>query len=377
MKRIYESAVKKYLNRKICLITGPRQCGKTTLAKGLPGKFDYLTFDDDDDRLRLKQKSWDRKADYVVFDEIHKMKRWKQWLKGVFDKEENRPPIVVTGSARMDSYRKVGDSLAGRYFQYRLHPFDVWEVCEVTPKADAQDVLDQILQVGGFPEPYLEGSPEFYTRWKSTHLDIILRQDLIDLESVTQIKQIQILIDLLRDRVGSAISYSGLAEDLQVSDKTVKRWLEILESLYIVFKVTPYSKNIARSVLKMPKYYFYDVAQVRGEGPRLENAVAASLLKQAEFKQDCEGVPCSLHYLAQKGGREIDFFLELQNGKETRQLLIEVKASDDEPSRHFQAFRQFFTKAELIQVVKELKREKTFPNGVEVRNLARFLAKGI
>jgi predicted AAA+ superfamily ATPase len=153
--------------------------------------FEYVNFDDEEGRKTIKEKSWDRKRSVIIFDEIHKMPKWKQWLKGIYDTEGVKPPIVVTGSARLDAYKKVGDSLAGRYFHYRLHPLDVRELTKINYQLSPQEIIDRLMSVGGFPEPFLEGSKTFYLLWKKTHLDIILRQDLIDLEVVKNIKQIE------------------------------------------------------------------------------------------------------------------------------------------------------------------------------------------
>lgn len=301
MKRVYTSYIKKFTSRKISLISGPRQVGKATLSKMLEKNFQYLNFDDSDDRHILREKSWDRSKNQIIFDEIHKMKEWKRWLKGIYDKEGIPPELTVTGSARLDMYKKFGDSLAGRFFHYRIHPLDLKELYYIDSKINLDEALEKLLITSGFPEPFLEGEKSFYQKWKKTHLDIILRQDLIDQEDVRDIKSIEILIDLLQERVGSPISYSSLTNDLKVSDKTVKRWLSILENLYVVFKITPFHKNIARSNTKRPKYYFYDVARVKGDrGAKLENLVASSLYKDVQFQQDCEGRDVELFYLAKK-----------------------------------------------------------------------------
>ncbi|MBW6486007.1 MAG: ATP-binding protein, partial [Syntrophobacterales bacterium] len=262
MKRYLEEYIQKDLKRKIVLLTGPRQAGKTTLAKMLSNNFDYLNYDYAEHRLSLMDKSWDRSRELVIFDELHKLKNWKSWLKGIYDAEKIPPSLVVTGSAKLDVFKKAGDSLAGRFFQFRLHPLDLKEIKNVSGTDGLDEKLDRLLKIGGFPEPFLEGDETYYNRWKRSHLDIILKQDLIDLENVQQITSIETLIQLLRKKVGSPISYSSLAEDLQCSDKTVKRWLDILETLYVVFKVPPFHRNIARSILKSPKYYFYDTGQV-------------------------------------------------------------------------------------------------------------------
>lgn len=371
MKRQYTDFLKEYLGKKIILITGPRQAGKTTQSGFLSQSYQYLNYDDETDRKLLAEKAWDRKLDLIVFDELHKMKNWKSWIKGIFDKEGIPPSLVVTGSARLDIFKKLGDSLAGRYFQYRIHPLDVRELKRIGQTDSTRSITDKILNYSGFPEPYLEGSQKFYNLWKKTHLDIILRQDLIELFDVKSIKSIEILINLLKHKVGSPISYSSLAQDLQVSDKTVKSWLQILENMYVIFKVTPFHENIGRANLKRPKYYFYDVARVEGDlGAKLENLVACSLLKECHFRQDCLGEEWELSYLSLRGGAEIDFAITKDNDAK---YLVEVKTSDDSPSKNFKLFRSELPYAHQIQLVYNLKQEKTYPDGLEIRNLDSWL----
>ncbi|MEA3546546.1 MAG: ATP-binding protein [Thermodesulfobacteriota bacterium] len=372
MKRVLTNHIRADLAKKIVLLTGPRQAGKTTLAKMIDPSFDYFNYDSAEHRLALMEKSWDRAKSLVIFDELHKMKEWKSWLKGVYDTEKRPPALLVTGSAKLDTYRKVGDSLAGRFFQYRLHPLDLKEIQRLQ-SADMEETLDQLLMTGGFPEPFLEGSERFYKRWKRSHLDIILRQDLVDLENISQIQAIETLIELLRGRVGSPISYSSLAGDLQCSDKTVKKWLTILENMYVLFKVTPYHKNIARSLLKAPKYYFYDTGQVLGDkGVKLENLTACALLKEIHRLGDCLGDVYKLHYLRTKEKHEIDFFVIGDRGDP---LMLEVKWGDDKPGKNFGRFSNYFPGARKVQIVKEIEREKTYPDGLEIRRACSWLAE--
>jgi len=365
MERYLAQYIRADLGRKIILLTGPRQVGKTTLAKMLADDFDYLNFDNPEHRLQLLERSWDRKKKLVIFDELHKLKNWKSWLKGIYDTEGIPPALVVTGSAKLDTYRKVGDSLAGRFFQFRLHPLDIKESITCGELLSAEAALDRLLEVGGFPEPWLEGDSKYYRRWKRSHLDIILRQDLLDLENVRQITAIETLIQLLRKRVGSPLSYSSLARDLETSDKTIKRWLTILENMYVIFRITPYHRNVARSLLKKPKFYFYDTGQVIGDmGIRLENAVACALLKEIQFREDCYGTEMGLYYLQTKNGQEIDFFITRDDEPN---IMLEVKWADNALSRNFKIFSRFFPHAKQVQLVRNLAREKTFPGGAEIR----------
>jgi len=338
----------------------------------LTPNYDYFNFDNLDDRLALKKKTWDRSKELVIFDELHKLKNWKSWLKGIYDTEGITPPILVTGSAKLDTYRKVGDSLAGRFFQFRIHPLDLKEICTFLEPENLEDELDKLLFIGGFPEPFLNGSTRFYNRWKKSHLDIILKQDLIELENIQQIIQIETLIQLLKDRVGSPVSYSSLARDLQCSDKTVKRWLTILENMYVLFKVPPFHKNIARAIQKAPKFYFYDTGQVIGDsGIKLENVVACALQKEIHFQEDCFGEAKKLYYLKTKDKKEIDFCITTEN---TPSLMVEVKWKDGNLSPNFEIFNHIFPQAKIIQVTKELNREKTFPNGAEIRIAHNWLS---
>jgi len=372
MERYLTKYIQEDLATKIILLTGPRQTGKTTLSKMLKSDYDYFNFDNLDDRLNLQKKSWDRSKDLVIFDELHKLKNWKSWLKGVYDTEGIPPSLLVTGSAKLDSYRKVGDSLAGRFFQFRMHPLDLKEIKTFTNSENLETELEKLLETGGFPEPFLNGTNRFYNRWKKSHLDIILKQDLIELENVQQIIQIETLIQLLKNRVGSPVSYSSLARDLQCSDKTVKRWLTILENMYVIFKVPPFHKNIARAIQKAPKFYFYDTGQVIGDsGIKLENTVACAIQKEIHFRKDCFGDEKKIYYLRNKDGKEIDF---CTTKNDNPSLMVEVKWKDGALSSNFEIFKKFFPQIKMIQVTKELKKEKTFPNGAEIRTAHKWLA---
>lgn len=371
IERNISKHIKEDLEKKIIFIGGPRQVGKTTLTKDLGLKYDYFNYDSADDRQSLKNSSWDRKKELVIFDEIHKMHKWKRWLKGIYDTEGIKPKILVTGSAKLDTYKKAGDSLAGRYFRYRLHPFDLKEVKN---NYSNEESFKRLWECSGFPEPFIEGSQTFYHRWKKSHTDIILRQDLIDIQAVRDIKAIEDLIELLKLKVGSTISYANLARDLEKDAKTIKRWLLLLENLYIIFKVTPYSKKISRSLLKEPKYYFYDCAQSsKDKGAKLENIVANSLLKELHKLEDVLGADSAkLHFLRTKDGKEIDFLVVINNKPYAS---IETKWSDDTPNKNFSHFSSYLPKIKKIQLVKEIKREKTFRDGLEIRNVVNWLTK--
>jgi uncharacterized protein len=362
LPRLIEPALKKDLQRKMILLSGPRQAGKTTLSQHITAAPTYLNFDNDDDRLRILNKSWSSDTDLLIFDEIHKMHLWKRWLKGIWDKKPVHLQILVTGSAKLDIAKKMGDSLAGRHFNYRLYPFDLAEL-----KTSGQTIpLTDLFEIGNFPEPLLARDKSFYQKWRRSHQDLIIRQDLVSFEAVRDITAIETLILLLRERVGSCVSYTSLARDLQRDPTTIKRWLTLLENLYIIFKITPYSKNVARAILKEPKYYFYDVATPQGSlGQKLENLVAFSLLKKCHFLTDCKGQEASLHYLKSKDQIEVDFLLQVE-GKPPE--LVEVKWSDSNLSSQLFVFQRYFPQARISQLCGDLKRERIdYPNGVVYR----------
>ncbi len=307
VKRSLKTPLLEDLNDKIVLLSGPRQSGKTTLSKNLFKKFDYINYDSSQDREILNSETWNRQSDLLILDEIHKMKNWKSRIKGIYDTEGVRPRILVTGSARLNQLRKAGDSLAGRHFHYRLHPFDLKEL-NLKTISQKEEALDIILNVGGFPEPFLKGTRRFYNRWSTTHLDVILRQDLIDLGNSRDIKSIEVLISLLAQKVGSKVSYASLARSLQRDPKTIVNWISLLENLYVIFKVSPYHRNIAQSILKESKYYFYDTGRVQGESYAcFENFVACCLLNETQRVFDTKGVKGTVYFIQTKKGREIDF----------------------------------------------------------------------
>lgn len=369
MKRYLEKHIQQDMKDKIILLSGPRQVGKTTLSKQLEPANVYMNFDATSDRKLIYSQEWDRDVRLVIFDELHKMKKWKSWIKGIYDTEGIPPSLLVTGSARLDTYKKGGESLAGRFYAYRLHPLTVKEICSVQ-KEDSKTALDNLIRLGGFPEPYFKNNEKFAKRWRRTHTDTIIREDLLDLERVRDIKSIEILIDLLRTRVGSTTSYTSLANDLQVSIHTIKHWLQILENMYIIFPVRPYHKNIARSLLKESKYYLYDTGAVQGDpGAKLENTVACAILKELHFIEDTTGSKVALHFLRDKEKHEVDFLVLIDNKPV---MMIEVKVSDDRFSPSLFRFQRFLEGTSPIQIVYNLKRKKSKGSAI-MRPVHEFL----
>jgi len=372
MKRYLYDPIKGDLGRKMVILTGSRQIGKTFLAKQLLSEFQrpqYLNYDAINDRRILLAQSWPLNTDFLVFDEIHKMKAWKPSLKGIFDTRPGNQAILVTGSARLDTFRQSGESLAGRYFHYHFYPLSVRELKD---QMDPFDALDLLNRFGGFPEPFLAGSEAGASRWRNQYYTDLVREDILDFSRVQEIRSIRLLLELLRDRVGSPLSYTSLAVDLQLSPNTVRKYVEILESLYIIFLIRPFHRNIARSLLKEPKVYFFDSGYVRSdEGVRLENTCAVSLLKHIGYLRDATGENLSLHYLRTKEGKEVDFAV-CKDEKLVR--IIEIKYADDAISRNLRYFSERLPGVEVIQLVHQLRHEQVIQN-ISVISASRWLAE--
>ena len=343
------------LKKKMVFVGGPRQVGKTTLAKAVisdnypDGR--YFNWDYDEDRQDILQKKWSLDNNLLVFDELHKFPRWKTWIKGIYDVSHNMHSFLVTGSARLDIYRRGGDSLMGRYHYWRLHPFTLDEIPNgISPK----DAFDRLMTVGGFPEPFLEKDERTARRWRRERFDRVLREDIRDLESIRNIQLLGMFLDALRHRVGGKVVLSNMAGDLQISPKTAKSWLEVLERMYLVFTVLPFTKSLSRAVLKPPKVFFFDNADVLGdEGARFENLVATSLLKRLNYLEDRDGYRYELRYIRDKEGREVDFAIIKEGDLEE---LIEVKYSDESISKSLLYYTSRLNPKRATQLVATLKR---------------------
>jgi predicted AAA+ superfamily ATPase len=301
--------VKAVLPRKMAFIGGPRQVGKTTLALSLVGAnadethASYFNWDDPRSAARLRRLELPAGEPLLVLDEIHKYARWRNLVKGIYDTEKSRRSIVVTGSARLDYYRKGGDSLANRYRYFRLHPFSLGELTSAPTRND----VEVLLHFGGFPEPFLQQDDRELRIWQRDRVARVVRDDLRDLERVREISLVEQLVDLLPGRVGSPLSINSLREDLAVDHKTVERWLTILENLYLCFRIPPFGSTKIRAVKKERKLYLWDWSMVPEGGPRFENLVASQLLKYCHFIEDTEGHAMELRFLRDTDKREVDF----------------------------------------------------------------------
>jgi hypothetical protein len=339
----------------MALVSGPRQVGKTTTCRNLADA--YVNWDNTDDRalilggpVRLAEHlgldQLRERVPVALFDELHKYARWKQLLKGFFDSYADRLRILVTGSSRLDTYRRVGDSLMGRYFLYHMHPFSVAETMHTdlpdvdrivrAPQRPDEAEFTALWKHGGYPEPFLKRDARFSRRWQGLRTQQLLREDVRDLTQIQQVDQLAMLVRILAARSGQQIVYSSLAKDIQVSVDTVKRWIGALSSLHHGFLIKPWFKNVSRSLRKEPKWLLRDWAEVEDEGPRAETFVGCHLLKAVEAWNDLGYGKFQLAYLRDKSQREVDFVV-VRDGAPW--FLAEVKlrqTSIGDGLRHFQ-----------------------------------------
>jgi len=307
-ERYIKNPVLEDLADRMVFIGGPRQVGKTTFALSLLKNTGlkhpaYLNWDDIRIRSALLKGELPAGEPLIILDEIHKFARWRNLLKGFYDTARQSTSFIVTGSARLDYYRKGGDSLQGRYHYYRLHPFSL---SELTSKPTDDDLVT-LLNFGGFPEPCLRSQRKFWRRWQRERVQRVIYEDIRDLENIKEISLLELLAEELPNRVGSPLSVKNLKELLQVAHNTVERWLQIFERLYYCFRIPPYGTPRIRAVKKEQKLYMWDWSLVPESGPRFENLVASHLLKYCHFKEDTEGYNMELRFLRDTDKREVDF----------------------------------------------------------------------
>lgn len=367
MRRYLTPQVEKDLQRKMVFVAGPRQVGKTTLAKQVLGHGlaeGYLNWDVAEDRERILKRELPP-VPLWVFDEIHKYRSWRNYLKGLYDAKAAKQRILVTGSARLDLYRFGGDSLQGRYHLLRLHPLSVAEL----QMSNSLQMLE-LLHLGGFPEPFLSGSEVEARRWSREFRTRLIQEDVSSLERVLDLGRLELLMLALPERVGSPLSLNALREDIQVSHKTVAHWLEILERLYAIFRISPFGSPKIRAVKKEQKHYHSDWSLIQEPSLRFENFVACHLLKWIHFKQDAEGRNLELRYFRDVDRREVDFVI-LDNRKPVQ--FIECKWEDTAPSPSLSYLKARFKSSEAYQISALGKKDFLTPEGIRVCNALQVL----
>jgi len=327
-ERYLEAAIREDLAHKMAFIGGPRHVGKTTLALALSRSCkssSYFNWDNPKDKIRIIRQQWPPETQCLIFDEIHKYDKWKNLIKGIWDTRQNNEKICVTGSSRLDIYRRGGDSLLGRYHYYTLHPFSLREWNGIFPSLEMPDrchqltfdsddcSIESLFTFGGFPEPLIDGRMRTLLRWQNERFERIFREDIRDSEKVRALSQVELLGALLPERVGSPFSLASLSEDVQASPKTIINWMDLLCRNYYCFRVMPYHARLERALKKESKYYLWDWSEVKSKGARFENMIASHLLKFCDFYRYVFGIKTELRYLRDREGREADFLVTWDN----------------------------------------------------------------
>ena len=348
MKRYLTTYIEKDLKRKMVFLGGPRQVGKTTVALQLieakseqhPG---YINWDSPIAKRDIRAGLLPPNQPLIVLDEIHKYRHWRNLVKGLYDTNKSSRKFLITGSARLDYYSRGGDSLHGRYHYYRLHPITLGELKQTTSKSIVQD----LLELGGFPEPFLSGSKQEWRRWQRERIKRVIQEDVIGLERIQELSHLSLLLEALPLRVGSPLSLKSLSEDLEVSPHTIKRWLLIFDNLYQTFRVSPFGSPKIRAVKKEQKLYLWDWSLCENDGARFENLIASQLLKFCHFKEDTQGFHMELRYLRDTDGREVDFVV-LQDKKPL--FAVEAKLQETSLSPHISYFSERTAVPKFYQV---------------------------
>lgn len=351
-------AVQTDLQHRMVFVAGPRQVGKTTLARSLPaGKTGYLNWDVPSDRQRILTQELPV-SPLWTFDELHKYRRWRQYLKGLWDGRPDEQRILVTGSARLDFYRHGGESLQGRYHLLRLHPLTVAEL-----KLTTADDWRALRRLGGFPEPFFSGSERTARRWSLEHRTLLIRDELTSLERVDDLGRLELLALRLPELVGAPLSLNALREDLDLSHRAVTRWVSILERLYALFRVPPLAGPRIRALKKAAKHYHFDWTLPPEPGPAFENLVAVHLLKWVHFERDVNGRDLDLRYFRDVDGREVDFVVV-----ERRQpvLIVETKLGDSALDPNLRYLRGKYPKCPAWQIHAEGKKDYQTAEGIRV-----------
>lgn len=371
MKRYLSQQIAEDLKHKMVFLGGPRQVGKTTLAKSLITKnraatrnSGYLNWDIASDRdLILRRALPD--VPLLIFDELHKHRKWRSYIKGVYDELHPKMRILVTGSARLDIYRFGGDSLQGRYHYLKLHPLSFAEI-----KGRSQADITDLMTLGGFPEPFLGGSLARSRRWAVEYRSRLIQEEIFSLENIRDLGTMELLAIALPERVGSPLSINSLREDLQINHQTASNWLEILERVYGIFRIMPFGAPKLRAVKKERKHYHYNWAIVPDEAARFENMIASHLIKWCDYLFDTEGRELELRYFRDVQGREVDFIL-----LEQRQpiLMVECKLSNSSPASSLRYLKERFPGARAVQVTRDDAPTLIHRGGIESCSARSFL----
>jgi len=376
-------------DKPMIMLAGPRQAGKTTFARDIVAKdftdTIYFNWDLAKDKRRLiadpaffskEPRSGTSSKPLVIFDEIHKYRDWKNYLKGVYDQFSSDYQFFVTGSGRLELSRKTGDSLAGRFLKFHIFPMTLAELLnrrrtlkdflkapldgfDDIPAGETSEAFRAIWELSGFPEPLFKGKKTFWSAWSAAYSQQIVRDDLLSVADIRNLDNVETLFALIPGRVASPVSINNLARDIQVSFNTVKNWLLLFDSFYLTFRLSSWTRKISRSILKEKKIYLFNFPVIEDESARFENFVAMEFLRAVETWNDRGWGKFKLHYLRNKDKQEVDFIITDNNRP---LLLVETKLSGDSPAANLFDFQNVLN-IPAVQLVKKDGVKKVYKNG--------------
>lgn len=315
----------------VVTICGPRQSGKTTLARHLFPTYDYVSMEDPGRRLQFENDPRGFLALHpapCIIDEVQNTPSLLSYLQGIVDEQNTPGMYILTGSRQMELQESITQSLAGRSAMVDLLPLS----CAELTAADIRHTRDEALYYGGLPRLYTEGIPPdiAYSNYMRTYVERDVRQ----LINIKNLSAFETFIRLLAARVGQIINYSSLASDVGVSAPTIKEWVSMLEASYLIFTVHPYYNNFGKRLTKSPKIFFTETglvtalldinspSQVARDpliGSIYENLIVSEFLKTRLNA----GLRPNLYFYRDAHGFEIDLILDIKR----RPLPIEIKSA--------------------------------------------------
>lgn len=373
--------------KQMIFLSGPRQVGKTTLAKFIAKSYSnkyYFNWDIiSNKKLLIKDPAFfqhinrvDSTKPIVILDEIHKYRQWKNYLKGIYDEFKDEYVFLVSGSGRLDTYQKGGDSLAGRYFKFRLFPFTIAELSrenrdfkefmdnplkgfDINKKESTKKIWNALFATGGFPEPFVKGTKAFLTKWSLNYYHQIVREDIRNISDIRKINSVDLLFSLLPPKVGSPLSINNLAQDIQTAFDSVKSWLALFESFYLIFRIPPWTRKISRAILKEKKLYLFNYTEIQDKGNMFENMIALELFRAISNWNDYGFGRFTLHFIRNKEKGEVDFLIADNNNPV---VLVEAKFSDEAVSKNLLRFQNDLG-VPAVQLVNSENTYRYFKNG--------------
>jgi predicted AAA+ superfamily ATPase len=385
MIRYLEKHIISDLKDKMVFIWWPRQVWKTTFSEDIANKYyknyTYLNWDNLEHKKRILGSLYNTDSEIIIFDEIHKYKSWKSFLKWEYDVKKDKYNFLVTWSARLDIYQKWWDSMLWRYYYYRLHPFSLAEILNIENDFSSeinlkfkdiypQKELDDLCDFGWFPEIFSKKNNRILNRWRNDRLKRIVYEDVRDLNNIRDLWMLEFLASILHTKIWSPFSINSLVEDLKITNKTISNWVDILERVYYCYRIYPFNKSDLKSLKKEPKLYLWDYSWITDIWNRNENLIASHLIKWRDFLEDIYWYNVKIQYLRDKEQREVDFVIVINW---EIKYLIEVKTSDTDISKSLIYFKEKLWVKDCFQIVfnsKELDLEKDW---IRIISASKFL----